>query len=61
MEFNGMKAIDIREYYQNAAGDLCPTKKGVFIPVTHLPDLVNLIEQAEAKYNEIVSKEQKNG
>lgn len=57
MEFNGQKAIDIREYYQNKAGDLCPTKKGVFIPVQHLSELVNLIEQAEAKYNEVSSKE----
>ena len=56
MEFNGKKAVDIREYYQNSKGELCPTKKGVFIPIEHISKLVDLVEQAEAKYNELLSK-----
>ena len=56
MEFNGRKAIDIREYYQNKDGKMCPTKKGVFIPIEHISELVNLVEQAEAKYNEITQQ-----
>ena len=56
VEFSGKQAIDIREYYQNAAGELCPTKKGVFIDIEHISQLVNLVEQAEAKYNDYLAK-----
>ena len=56
-EFSGMKAVDIREYFQTAKdGKLCPTKKGVFVPVEHLSALVNLLEQAEARYNDITTQ-----
>jgi hypothetical protein len=59
MEFNGKRAIDIREYYTNKANELCPTKKGVFIPIEHISELVTIIEQAEARYHEIVAEETK--
>ena len=49
--FNGKDYIDIREHYENkVSGKLEPTKKGISLPVSTLSELVNLVEQAEAKY-----------
>jgi hypothetical protein len=54
--FNGKDAIDIREHY-DVQGEPKPTRKGVFIPIEHISELVNLVEQAEAKYNEFARQE----
>lgn len=48
-EFKGKTYIDIRTFVNG--GDY-PTTKGVSLPIDKLSDLINLIEEAEAKTKE---------
>jgi hypothetical protein len=52
MNYKGQKYMDIREFFTTANGTF-PTKKGVAIPIDKMSELVTLVEQAEAKSQEV--------
>ena len=53
MNYKGQKYMDIREFFTTATGGFFPTKKGVAIPIDKMSELVTLVEQAEAKSQEV--------
>jgi hypothetical protein len=52
-EFEGIVFCDIRQFFQNDAGQSCPTKKGVAIGLRKLDELAGLINKAIAKAREL--------
>jgi hypothetical protein len=52
-EFEGIVFCDIRQFFQNDAGQSCPTKKGVALTFRKLPELVELLEKTLAKAREL--------
>ena len=52
-EFEGVVFCDIRQFFQNDAGQSCPTKKGVALTLRKLPELVGLLEKTLAKAREL--------
>ena len=51
--FEGVVFCDIRQFFQNDAGQSCPTKKGVALTFRKLPELVELLEKTLAKAREL--------
>jgi hypothetical protein len=51
--FEGVVFCDIRQFFQNDAGQSCPTKKGVALTLRKLPELVELLEKTLAKAREL--------
>ncbi|ELR09683.1 hypothetical protein VC83_06232 [Pseudogymnoascus destructans] len=47
-EFKGTRLINIREYYQNPAGDLLPGKKGISLPLDQYKVLLQAIPDINA-------------
>lgn len=47
-EFKGTRLINIREYYQNAAGDFLPGKKGISLPLSQYKALLQAIPDINA-------------
>lgn len=47
--FNDQPRLDVRHYYENADGELGPTKKGINVP---LDNLLLLIDSILTAYNE---------
>jgi hypothetical protein len=52
-EFEGRALIDLRRHYTGKDGTLQPTKKGLSIAVTRLPELVTAINKALGKAREL--------
>ena len=49
-EFKGRNLLDIRDFFKPKNGiDYTPTKKGTTIDIGRIPELVTLLEQAEAE------------
>jgi hypothetical protein len=44
-----MHLVDIRIHYRSAVGEFRPSKEGVCLHVTELPELLALITEAEAE------------
>jgi hypothetical protein len=51
--FEGVVFCDIRQFFQNDAGQSCPTKKGVALTLGKLPERVELLEKTLAKAREL--------
>ncbi|KFY75860.1 hypothetical protein V498_09893 [Pseudogymnoascus sp. VKM F-4517 (FW-2822)] len=47
-EFKGTRLINIREYYQNPAGDFLPGKKGISLPLDQYKALLKVIPDINA-------------
>jgi hypothetical protein len=47
-EFKGTRLINIREYYQNPAGDFLPGKKGISLPLDQYKALLQAIPDINA-------------
>ena len=47
-EYKGITGVDVREWYANSTGKMCPTTKGIRIQLSMVSQLVTLLEQAEA-------------
>lgn len=55
-EFKGRRFLDIRDFFKpKNSAEFAPTKKGVALDITKIPEFISLIEQAEAK---VVDKKQ---
>jgi hypothetical protein len=52
-EFEGHVLIDLRKHFKDDDGRLLPTKKGLSLTVSRLPDLAKAIKQAERKAHEL--------
>jgi Transcriptional Coactivator p15 (PC4) len=52
-EFEGLALVDLRRHYTNADGKMAPTKKGISIAVTRLPDLNRAVAKALQKAREL--------
>jgi hypothetical protein len=52
-EFEGVVFCDVRQFFQNDAGQSCPTKKGIAVGLRKLPELIGLLEKALAKAREL--------
>jgi hypothetical protein len=52
-EFEGLALIDVRKHYTGADGKMAPTKKGISIAVTRLPDLNRAVAKALQKAREL--------
>jgi hypothetical protein len=50
--YEGVVFCDIRQFFQNDAGQNCPTKKGLAISLRHLPELIALLGKALIKARE---------
>jgi hypothetical protein len=51
--YEGVIFCDIRQFFENDAGQNCPTKKGIGITLRKLPELVSLLEKAIEKATEL--------
>jgi hypothetical protein len=51
--YEGVVFCDIRQFFQNDAGQSCPTKKGVALTLRKLPELVELLEKTLVKAREL--------
>ena len=51
--FNERARLDVRHYYENAEGELGPTKKGINVP---LDDILPLIDAMLVAYTESTGK-----
>ena len=51
--YEGVVFCDIRQFFQNDAGQSYPTKKGVAVGLRKLPELVALLEKTLAKASEL--------
>jgi hypothetical protein len=51
--YEGVVFCDIRQFFENDAGQNCPTKKGIGITLHKLPELVSLLEKAIEKASEL--------
>ena len=51
--FEGVVFCDIRQFFQNDAGESYPTKKGVALALHKLPELIELLEKTLAKAREL--------
>jgi hypothetical protein len=52
-EFEGRALVDVRRYFTNKEGVLQPTKKGISLAITRLPDLAAAINKAQRKAIEL--------
>jgi hypothetical protein len=52
-EFEGHVLIDVRKHFKDDDGRLVPTKKGLALAITRLPDLAKAINQAVHKSIEL--------
>ena len=51
--FNERPRLDVRHYYENAEGEMAPTKKGINVP---LEDILPLIDSILLAYTESTGK-----
>lgn len=51
--FKGHNIIDVRKHAMNREGKLVPTGKGIAMKVTRLKDLLNAVQKAIAKSEEL--------
>ncbi len=50
--YQGTDIIDLRTYWQNAEGDLIPTKKGISLTYHVVEDVIKLLQKAFKKMPE---------
>ena len=51
-EFKGNKLVSARVYYDAGNDDWRPTKKGVAVKISQLPDLIEALQKAQSTANE---------
>lgn len=52
-EYKGHKFLDCRIFFTNAAGQLCPTSKGITIGPRRVAEFAKAIQKAQAKIVEL--------
>ncbi|MFC1499958.1 transcriptional coactivator p15/PC4 family protein [Candidatus Zixiibacteriota bacterium] len=52
-EFKGNVLCNVRQFFQNEEGSWLPTKKGISLSTSRLPDLLGLVSQLEEKLDEV--------
>jgi Transcriptional Coactivator p15 (PC4) len=51
--YNGVNLVDLRKFAMNREGRLVPTRKGISIRVTRLPDILKAVSKAVDKAREL--------
>lgn len=46
-EFKGKTYIDIRTFFENEAGEMVPTKKGISLTPENLDEIIELLKKAK--------------
>ena len=56
-EFKGRRFLDIRDFFKpKGSVDFAPTKKGIALDIARIPEIVSILEQAEAEAKKLVDK-----
>lgn len=48
-EFKGKTYVDVRNFFENDAGEMIPTKKGVSLTPENLDELIQILNEAKKK------------
>ncbi|KZY38646.1 hypothetical protein A3731_39910 [Roseovarius sp. HI0049] len=50
-EFNGQRIVDVRLFFPGADGEMCPSRKGLSVPLDRATDLADAIRAVTAQEN----------